>query len=128
MSKNTFSFEELVVWQKAVNFASTVIRMTERIETERRHYRVIENCEAAAVFVASNIAEGNGRHSTKEYIHFLYIARGSLYESITQLIIFHNNGWISPEDRGELKVLATEIGKMLSSLIKSHKKSITYDP
>ena len=123
MSENTFSFEELIVWQKAVNFASTVIRLTESIETERRHYRVIENCEAAAVSIASNIAEGNGRHSTKEYIHFLYIARGSLYESITQLIIFHNNNWVSTEDFMELKVLAAEIGKMISALIKAHKKT-----
>ena len=121
VSGQLFSFEELVVWQKAVDFASSVIRHTERIETERRHYRVIENCEAAAVSVASNIAEGNGRHSTKEYIHFLYISRGSLYESITQLIIFQKNGWISSDDLVKLKEQATEIGKMLSGLIKSHK-------
>jgi len=121
MPASKFSFEELVVWQKAVDFASRVIRLTECIETERRHYRVIENCEAAVVSIASNIAEGNGRRSTKEYVQFLYIARGSLYESITQLIIFHTNGWISAEDLLELRELATEIGKMISGLIKSHK-------
>jgi four helix bundle protein len=121
MSDCAFSFEELLVWQKAVNYASSVIRLTERIETDRRHFRVIDNCEAAAVSVASNIAEGNGRHSTKEYIHFLYIARGSLYESITQLIIFQRNDWISMDDLISLKSEATEIGKMLSGLIKSHK-------
>ena len=116
-----FSFEELLVWQKAVTYASSIVRLTERIETGRRHYRVIENCEAAAVSVASNIAEGNGRHSAKEYVHFLYIARGSLYESITQLIIFQRNGWISMDDLVNLKTDATEISKMLSGLIKSHK-------
>ena len=123
MSENTFSFEELIVWQKSVEYATRVMHVVDKIETDRKHYRIIENCESAAVSIASNIAEGNGRHSTKEYIHFLYIARGSLYESITQLIIFHNNNWVSTEDFMELKVLAAEIGKMISALIKAHKKT-----
>jgi four helix bundle protein len=124
MENTNFSFENLAVWQKAVEFACKVIRLTENIETDRKHYRIIENCEASATSIASNIAEGNGRYSTKEYIHFLYIARGSLYESITQLIIFHRSKWISEEDLREQKLMATEIGKMISALIKSLKKSI----
>jgi four helix bundle protein len=121
MTVNRFSFEDLVVWQKAVDFASKAIRMTEYIQSDRRHYRVIENCEAAAVSIAANIAEGNGRRSTKEYVQFLYVARGSLYEVITQLIIFRENGWISDDGLSELRLLATEIGKMISGLIRSHK-------
>jgi four helix bundle protein len=122
MNECKFSFEELVVWQKAVEFATKVMQLTENIETDRRHYRIIENCESAAISVASNIAEGNGRYSTKEYIHFLYIARGSLYESVTQLMIFHNRAWISDNDLQDIKRLATEIGKMLSGLVHAHKK------
>ncbi len=98
------------------------MHVVDKIETDRRHYRIIENCESAAVSIASNIAEGNGRHSTKEYIHFLYIARGSLYESVTQLIIFFKSAWISEADLHELKMLATEIAKMISSLINAHQK------
>ena len=107
-----------------MEFACKVTRLTEKIETDRKHYRIIENCESSATSIASNIAEGNGRYSTKEYVHFLYIARGSLYESITQLIIFYRNKWISEEELLEQKLLAVEIGRMISSLIKSLKKGI----
>ena len=123
MNNDKFSFEELIVWQKSVEYATRVMHVVDKIETDRKHYRIIEDCESAAVSIASNIAEGNGRHSTKEYIHFLYIARGSLYESVTQLILFYKNAWISEDDLQGLKMLATEIAKMISGLIKSHKKA-----
>ena len=123
MENCKFSFEDLIVWQRAVEFAQKVMQLTEGMETDRKHYRVIENCEAAAISIASNIAEGNGRRSTKEYIQFLYIARGSLYESITQLIVFHRSNWISASDLQEMKLLSIEIGKMISSLIKALKKA-----
>jgi len=124
VDNSTFSFEKLEVWQKAVAYAYRVINLTEKIKTARSHDRIIENCESSATSIASNIAEGNGRYSSKEYIHFLYIARGSLYESITQLIIFHRNKWVSDEDCRELKLMAAEIGKMISGLIKTLKKNI----
>ena len=122
MQEAKFSFEDLEVWKKAVEFASNVIRLTEKIETDRKHYRLIENCESAASSIAANIAEGKGRYSKKEFGHFLYIARGSLYESITQLIIFHKNEWISMEDIQRIKIDGGVIGKMISSLINSIKE------
>jgi four helix bundle protein len=124
MNEMKFSFEDLEVWQKSIEFAYKVIQLTEKIDTDRKHYRLIENCEAAASSIACNIAEGKGRYSKKEFIQFLYIARGSLYESITQLIIFHKNKWINEKDLQEIKVLGSEIGKMLSSLINSIRKTI----
>ena len=122
MQEAKFSFEDLEVWKKAVEFASNVIRLTEKIETDRKHYILIENCESAASSIAANIAEGKGRYSKKEFVHFLYIARGSLYESITQLIIFHKNEWISMEDIQRIKIDGGVIGKMISSLINSIKE------
>ena len=124
MNEMKFSFEDLEVWQKAIEFAYKVIQLTQKIDTDRKHYRLIENCEAAASSIACNIAEGKGRYSKKEFIQFLYIARGSLYESITQLIIFHKNKWINEKDLQEMKVLGSEIGKMISSLINSIRKTI----
>ena len=124
MSYLKFSFEELEVWQKAVEFANLVIQVVEKIDTSRKHFRLIEQLEAACTSVALNIAEGKGRYSKKEFIQFLYIARGSLYETITLMIIFHKNNWIKKEDLEKLKQFADEIGKMLSSLISSIKKSI----
>jgi four helix bundle protein len=62
-----FSFEDLEVWQKAVDFAYAVIRLAEEIQTGRKHYRLREQLEAAATSIALNIAEGKGRYSRKEF-------------------------------------------------------------
>lgn len=112
-----FPFEDLEVWQKSVEFARTTINLVEKINADRKHYRLVEQLEAACTSVALNIAEGKGRYSKKEYIQSLYIARGSLYETITLLIIFHKNDWISEEQLNELRNFADEINKMLSGLI-----------
>ena len=77
-----FSFEDLEVWQKAMDFADKVINVVDKLNTNRRHYRLIEQLESSATSVSMNIAEGKGRYSKKEFIKFLYIARGSLYETI----------------------------------------------
>lgn len=119
-----FGFEDLTVWQKAMEFACKVIQLTEKIKADFKHYRLIENCESAANSIASNIAEGKGRYSKKEFVHFLFIARGSLFETITSLILFERNKWISHSDLQEAKLLGSEIGKMLFSLINSVKKGI----
>jgi four helix bundle protein len=122
MNKIKFSFEDLEVWQKAIEFAQRVIRLTEEIETDRKHYRLIEQLEACSTSIALNIAEGKGRYSKKEFVQFLYIARGSLFETIALLTIFYKNAWINDQQLEELKILGNDIGKMLSSLINSIKK------
>jgi four helix bundle protein len=119
-----FGFEELGVWQKAVEFAGEVIRLVQGIEAGRKHYKLIEQLEAASTSVALNIAEGKGRYSKKEFAQFLYIARGSLYETVTLLVIFQRNNWITAEQLNGLKQFADQISKMLSSLISSVKRSI----
>jgi len=125
MNQIRFSFEDLEVWQKAVAFAKETIDLIEKINTHQKHYRLIEQLEAASTSVSLNIAEGKGRRSKKEFIQFLYVARGSLYETITLLIIFHKVNWIAEKQVDELKHLAFEIGKMLSSLIASIRRSMT---
>jgi four helix bundle protein len=124
MEKVRFSFEDLEVWQKAVEFAKIVIEIAEEINTDRKHFRLIEQLEAASTSIALNIAEGKGRYSKKEFIQFLYIARGSLYETITLLIIFHKKNWINDIQLGKMKNFGDEIGKMLSSLINSVRNSM----
>lgn len=120
-NENLFSFQELKVWQKSVDFAEVVIRVIDELDTPRRHYRLIEQLEAASTSVSMNIAEGKGRQSTKEFIQFLYIARGSLFEVVTLLTILQRVGWIDAERMKKLQQLALEITKMLNSLIKSMK-------
>ena len=123
LKKAKFSFEDLEVWQKAVEFANNVIHLAENIQTDRKHFRLIEQLESASTSIALNISEGKGRYSKKEFVQFLYIARGSLYETITLLIIFHKNKWIDDNQLEELKAFGDEIGKMLSSLINVIRKA-----
>lgn len=120
-----FAFKELEVWKKAIKFADLVIGLVEKLETDRKHFRLIEQLEAASASVAMNIAEGKGRYSKKEFVQFLYIARGSLYETITLLAIFEKRGWCDPGNTAEITAIATDIGKMINGLINSIKKSIT---
>jgi len=117
----TFVFEDLEVWKKAIEFSVRVIQLIEKVDTGRKHYRLIEQLEACSSSIAMNIAEGKGRNSRKEFVQFLYIARGSLYEAITVLVIFCRNKWINDSELGEMKALGDEIGKMLSSLINAVK-------
>jgi len=72
-------YEKLLVWQRAIEWSCKIINISERINTERKHYRLIEQLESASTSVAMNIAEGKGRYSKKEFVQFLFIARGSLY-------------------------------------------------
>jgi len=117
-----FKFEELKVWQKAVIFAENVIKIIDEIDTPRKHFRLVEQLESASTSVAMNIAEGKGRQTTKEFVQYLFIARGSLFETVTLLIIINRLNWLADNRLLELKSLAEEIAKMLNSLIKSMRK------
>lgn len=112
-------YKDLVVWQKSIEFANSVIDLIDQINTSQNHYRIFEQLESAATSVPMNIAEGKGRLSKKEFIHFLYIARGSLYETLTLLEIFKMRGWINQDEYYQLESQSNEIAKMLNGLIKS---------
>jgi four helix bundle protein len=114
-----FAFEELKVYQKALDFAVSVIKILDEIDTPRKHFRLIEQLEASSTSVASNISEGKGRYSKKEFKQYLYIARGSLYETVTRLQIFHKLKWLNGRPFKKLYLEAEEINKMLSGLINS---------
>ena len=86
-SNRMFAFEDLLVWQKAIDFAEVVIKTIDEFEAPRKHFRIIEQLEAASISISSNIAEGKGRFSKKEFVHYLYIARGSLFETVSLLIL-----------------------------------------
>jgi len=119
MKKEEFGFKKLKVWQKALEFAKKIILITEALDTKRKHYRLIEQLESSSCSIAQNIAEGKGRYSNKEYIHFLYISRGSLYETITLLNVFCHNNWINKTQLDELENDGIEIARMIKGLINS---------
>jgi four helix bundle protein len=115
----SFAFEELHFYQKALDFSVLVVNLVDKLETPRKHFRLIEQLEASSTSVALNISEGKDRFSRKEFKHFLYIARGSLYETITMLQIFLKKSWIDLREYKKLYDEAESINKMLSGLINS---------
>jgi four helix bundle protein len=114
-----FAFEELNVYQKALEFAVNVIETIDEIDALRKHFRLFEQIESSSTSVSSNISEGKGRYSKKEFKHYLYIARGSLYETVTRLQIFKKLKWLNEVSYNKLYFEAEEINKMLSGLINS---------
>lgn len=110
------------MWQEAVAFADLCLSVSERIAFNLKHFRLIEQLESACTSVSLNIAEGKGRFSRKEFIHFLYIARGSLFETVTLLEIFRRRSWINNSEFSSLKIASIQLGKRISSLINSIKK------
>jgi len=123
-----FAFEKLNVYQKAIEFGTIVIEAVEYLSSPRKHFRLIEQLESAAASVAMNIAEGKGRYSKKEFRHYLYIARGSLYETIALLQILLKLQWIDPKSYQKIYADAEEISKMLSGLISSIAEDKTPNP
>ena len=113
------AYKDLLVWQRGMKYANQVIDVIDTLETSRRHYRLIEQLEAAATSVPMNIAEGKGRISKKEFIHFLYISRGSLYETLTLLEIFEMRNWINKDQFCHLEIEANALARMLNGLIRS---------
>ncbi len=114
-----FGYEDLDVWNKATEFAVEVIDLVESISTDRKHYRLLEQVEASSASISMNVAEGKGRYSKKEFIQYLYIARGSLYETMTLLEIFRRKKWISDKDYLKLETDGKQIASMLKGLINS---------
>jgi four helix bundle protein len=112
------NYKELDVWQKAVTLATGLYELTSTFpDTER--YGLVAQIRRAVTSVPANIAEGWGRGSTKEYIQFLLIARGSLMEVETHLIIARNLHYL---DEGRLSPVLKrleDIAKMLNRLISS---------
>ena len=111
-------FKDLIVWQKAMALVKAVYALAKRFPVDER-YALTDQLRRAVVSIPSNIAEGNGRASSADYAHFLAIARGSLYETMTQLQVAVDLGYIqclTPE----LESLLSEIGRMLGSMLKKY--------
>jgi four helix bundle protein len=110
------TYRDLLVWQKAMIFVTDIYQTTRAFPREEL-YGLTSQMRRCAVSIPSNIAEGYGRNSTSDYIRFLQIASGSLYELQTQLEISANLEYLDKNDRERLDSLSREIERMLSSLI-----------
>jgi four helix bundle protein len=110
------SYKELIVWQKAVDMAVEVYALTKLLPREEL-YGLTSQLRRAAVSVPSNIAEGNSRNTTKEYVQFLNIALGSKAEIETQIEICKRLNYLTEEQIGKAIGLCSEVGKMINAII-----------
>lgn len=117
------SYKDLLIWQKGIELTEMVYSITKSFPIEEI-YSLTNQIKRASVSIPSNIAEGFGRNSTKSYMNFLKISRGSLYELETQLIIAEKQNFISDSLLLQnINDLIAEEGKMINSYINKLKLS-----
>jgi four helix bundle protein len=112
------SFRELVVWQRSIQLATLIYRLTQSFPREEL-YGLTSQLRRAAVSVSSNIAEGQGRLSSGEFRQFLGVARGSNFELQTQLEIARQLGLAAGALIDEAELLSHEVGKMIYAITES---------
>jgi four helix bundle protein len=113
-----FPFEKLEVWHLAVDFADFILNILDSFPPNK-YLRVIGQMEAAVSSIPQNIAEGKGRQYKKEFIQYLYIAEGSLFEVLTLSEIFKRRKLIRENESIEIKKRAEIIDRKLHGLINS---------
>ena len=114
------NFQDLIAWQKSMKLVLEVYRLVKYLP-QAELYGLSNQMRRAAVSIPSNIAEGQARGTTKDFIHFLHIAKGSNTELFTQLMICQNLGYLEPEQLKTAMVLNQDTGMLLTKLIKSLK-------
>ena len=112
------TFRDLVVWQKAMDLVTEIYRVTQKFLKDEI-FGLVSQLRRAAVSVPSNIAEGQGRLTEKEFRQFLGNARGSLFEMETQIIIAGNLNHLDDPDFKNLSTAVAEVGRVLNGLISS---------
>jgi four helix bundle protein len=109
------SYRDLVAWRKATDLALEIYRATRKFPKDEL-YGLTSQMRRAGVSVASNIAEGEGRHSRKEFVQFLYRARGSLLELETQIFIAAELRYLDPLTSQAIEDKTKELGRILNGL------------
>ena len=112
------TFRDLLVWQKGIGLVQKVYLLTSSYPKDEL-YGLVSQMRRSSVSVPSNIAEGHGRRSTPDFIRFLRVASGSLYELETQLEISRKLGFIDDEKYKDTIIGINELERMLGGLINS---------
>lgn len=120
-------FRELKVWHKAKELAVYIYKLTNS-DVFKKDFGLKDQMRRASVSVASNVAEGDERDTNKDSVRFLYIAKGSLAELLTQVIIAKEINYISEDEFRYISGECEKIGRMLGKLIKVRSLSITHNP
>jgi four helix bundle protein len=115
------SYQDLEVWQRAVTLVTRVYQFVRKFPSSERFGWVVQ-IQRAATSVPANIAEGWGRGTTKEFVQFLRVARGSLYELETHLIVANRLGFCDQSTLRELLAETEMIGRMIVALMRTLQK------
>lgn len=113
--------KRLDVWNKAIDLSVDIYKLSEGFP-KAEVYGLTSQMRRSSISIPSNIAEGAARQTKKELIHFLHIARGSLSELDTQIVIAGRLGYISADTTQEIENAIETISKMITGLIKSLKR------
>jgi four helix bundle protein len=114
----TQTFRDLIAWQKGMALARAIYECTRLFPDEER-FGIVSQLRRAAVSIPSNIAEGRGRGTKKDFRYFLLQARGSLYEVETQIELAKGLRYISEPDAVRLEESCDELSRILNGLINS---------
>ena len=112
------SFNDLIAWQRSMDLAEEVYRAT-RDFPKTEQYGLTSQMRRAAVSIPSNIAEGRNRRTTREFVNFLFIARGSLGELETQVRLATRLAYFAEPVSTALLDLCAEVGRLMTGLAKS---------
>ncbi|MNX63029.1 hypothetical protein D3C86_940160 [compost metagenome] len=115
-------FRKILVWQKSITLVTKIYKATSTFPKEEM-FGLTSQIRRSSVSIPSNIAEGSGRESNKDFSRFLYISLGSIFEMQTQLEIAKNIIYINEEEFNLLYEDSREIERMLASLIRKLKDS-----
>ena len=117
------NYKELIVWQKGIELAVEIYRIIDLFPSKEK-YALSNQMQRAVISISSNIAEGWGRGTTKEYIYFLRVAKGSLLELETQVIIAFKLKYINQNDLNIVSDIIISIAMMLNKLISKLKMKL----
>jgi four helix bundle protein len=112
------NYRDLIVWQKAFGLVLAIYRETASFPVEEK-YGLTAQLLRAGVSIPSNIAEGEGRRSPKEFRRFLFVALGSLKEVETQILLSEALGYLKSNQASKLLITAAEVGRLITGLSKS---------
>jgi len=113
-----FNFERLEVWQRAIVYVEDLNTLADQLD-HRDSRALADQLRRAALSIPTNIAEGSGRNSRKEFLYFLNIAKGSVYEVVSLLEIVRRRAYVSEKSHAELYERSVQLSKMLSGLMNS---------
>jgi len=125
MADFTYQFEKLEAWQESRKLVVEVYKLLRKFPQEER-FALCDQLRRAVISIPSNIAEGNGRISIKEHVHFLEIAYGSIMEVYCQLQIAVDLGYITDEDYNAIKPLIFAVSRLVSGLRASKVKQMPH--